>query len=87
MVVRHGGELRAPGWEEAVNLLLQLVSHLEQCDATLRTTLQQHLQNAVAKLEELAMSAQYPASQTRLYDLVEVGLKSQSVAYYSNSIL
>jgi len=72
LVVRHGGELRAPGWEEAVNLLLQLVTHLDQCDSSLRSTLHHHLQASITQLEVLAMSGKYPGSQTRLYDLVEV---------------
>jgi len=72
LVVRHGDDLRAPSWEEAVNILLQLVSHLDQCDTTLRATLHHHLQASIVQLEVLAMSGKYPGSQTRLYDLVEV---------------
>ena len=43
-MLRHGGELGAQIWAEAMNLLLQqLVSHLNQSGSSLRGTLRLHL--------------------------------------------
>jgi len=71
LVMRQGMYLNAPGWEETVTLLEQLVNRLDSCDASLRPTVENHLQATIFKLEGLALNKQYPGSQNRLYDLVE----------------